>query len=292
MHRYLRSIGFSEFSKNNEIKKLIRKVIRFADIKTYVSGDNETIWAEYRKEFASGMGISVCGEYTEDNEFEYEYYFPYYSALNVSSNEEITIEKHTYNDSYSGVCDEYKVGISLIFFLQNKMDYLKETMRRIPNINPGTVSLTGMSDSGMIVLPLNKNEDQIRRVEKKTITRTKLMEKAKAGDEKAIESLTLEDMDKFNMVSQKIQKNDVFSLVDTYFMPYGTECDLYSVMGEIEESKIVVNKLTKEEIYIISMKCNDINLEVCINKKDLMGEPAPKRRFKGVIWLQGNVSFQ
>lgn len=292
MHRYLRSIGFSKFTKNNDIKKLLKKVTRFADTKTYVSGDNETIWAEYRKEFANGMGISVCGEYTEDNEFELEYYFPYYSAINVSSNEEITIEKHSYNDSYSGICDEYKVGISLIFFLQNKMDFLKETMKRIPEINPCAVSLTGMSDSGMIVLPLNKDEAQVRRVKKKALSRTKLMEKAKAGDEKAIESLTLEDMDRFNMVSRQIQNSDVFTLVDTYFMPYGTECDLYSVMGEIEEVKLVTNKLTKEEIYIISMYCNDICLEVCINKKDLMGEPAPKRRFKGVVWLQGNVSFQ
>ena len=46
-----------------------------------------------------------------------------------------------------------------------------------------------------------------------------------------------------------IQKEDVFSLVDTYFMPYGVECDQYSVLGEILNCNLVENEITKEEIY-------------------------------------------
>jgi len=30
---------------------------------------------------------------------------------------------------------------------------------------------------------------------------------------------------------------------------------------------------------------------VCINAKDLIGEPEEGRRFKGVIWLQGFVNY-
>ena len=55
----------------------------------------------------------------------------------------------------------------------------------------------------------------------------------------AIESLTLEDMDTYTTISKKIQKEDVFSLVDTYFMPYGVECDQYSILGEITECRKV-----------------------------------------------------
>jgi len=291
MHRYLRSIGFSECSRNKDVKGIIKKIIRSSDTKKYVSGNNEIIWAEYRKEYAPGMGIAVCGEYTEENEFDYEYYYPYYTSELVSSNEDISIERHIDKDSFSGLCDDNKVGVSIIFYLQNKMDYLKEFMRK--NVHNGlhSVNLTGMSVSGKIVLPLKKDEEQIRKNKKNTLRRSQLMAKAKAGDEKAIESLTLEDMDKFNMVSRKMLTQDVFTLVDTYFMPFGVECELYSIMGEIEDSKIVINDLTKERIYIISVVCNDINLQVCINEKDLLGEPAPKRRFKGNIWLQGSINF-
>lgn len=291
MHRYLRSIGFSNYYRNREYREVLKKIIRFSDSKKYVSGDNEIIWAEYRKEFAPGIGIAVCGEYNEDNEFEYEYSFPYYESDKISSSEQISFERHLEKDSFSGICEEYKVGVSLIFYLQNRMDYLKELMRKDIYYANTSVSLTGMSVDGMIVLPLNKNEKQIKQIRKKSIQRSQLMQKAKAGDEKAIESLTLDDMDKFNIVSKKMFEQDVFTLVDTYFMPYGAECELYSVMGEIEDARLITNNLTKEEIYIISIVCNDLNFDVCINKKDLIGEPAARRRFKGVIWLQGHVNF-
>ncbi len=111
------------------------------------------------------------------------------------------------------------------------------------------------------------------------------------GDENAIESLTLEDMDIYTMISRKIHKADVFSLVDTYFMPYGVECDLYSILGEIIEIHTDQNRITKEEVVFMTLECNEMTLEVCINKIDLYGEPMVGRRFKGVVWLQGYINY-
>ncbi len=54
---------------------------------------------------------------------------------------------------------------------------------------------------------------------------------------------------------------------------------------------MVKNKVTGEEIFIMSLCCNDLNLQVCINGKDLTGEPAIGRRFRGDIWLQGYVNY-
>ena len=51
------------------------------------------------------------------------------------------------------------------------------------------------------------------------------------------------------------------------------------------------NYLTGEEIYNLTLDCNDMNVHVAINQKDLLGEPLPGRRFKGQIWLQGTVKF-
>ena len=43
----------------------------------------------------------------------------------------------------------------------------------------------------------------------------------------------MEDMDTYSMISRRIVREDIFTIVDSYFMPYGMECDQYNVMGEI-----------------------------------------------------------
>ena len=86
---------------------------------------------------------------------------------------------------------------------------------------------------------IKKDKEQIQKVKKASATRSTLMAAARKGDEDAIETLTLEDMDMYTTISKRIQNEDVFSLVDTYFMPYGVECDQYSILGEIIESQKV-----------------------------------------------------
>ena len=131
----------------------------------------------------------------------------------------------------------------------------------------------------------------MRRIKKASLNRNQLITAARQGDEEAIESLTLEDMDTYTSISRKILKEDVFSLVDTYFMPYGVECDQYSILGEILEYTKTANKLTGEEIYLMKLNCNDLQFDVCINAADLYGEPQAGRRFKGIIWMQGYINY-
>ena len=118
-----------------------------------------------------------------------------------------------------------------------------------------------------------------------------LLAAAMEGDEDAMETLTMEDMDTYSMISERITTEDVFSIVDSYFMPYGNECDQYNLLGEILEFDCVKNKITGEEIYRMTLYCNDLQFDVCINKEDLLGEPAVGRRFKGIIWLQGQLHY-
>jgi hypothetical protein len=141
------------------------------------------------------------------------------------------------------------------------------------------------------MMPIIKNEYDKQKIKKATNERNQLIAQARMGDEDAIESLTLDDMDTYSMISKKIQNEDVYSLVDTYFMPYGVECDQYSVLGEIIEVRKDVNRITNEEIIFMTIECNELMFEVGINKVDLFGEPAVGRRFKGVIWLQGMICY-
>ena len=91
------------------------------------------------------------------------------------------------------------------------------------------------------------------------------------------------------LISKRIRKEDVFSIVSTSFMPYGIESDQYSILGEIKEIEEIVNTFTEEKMYSMEIECNDLNFRVVINQNDLLGEPAVGRRFKGSIWMQGTV---
>ena len=64
---------------------------------------------------------------------------------------------------------------------------------------------------------------------------------AKNGDPAAIQGLTLDDIDTYSKVSRRLITEDVFSIVDTYMMPYGAECDLYSILGTIIEVRKTYN---------------------------------------------------
>ena len=59
----------------------------------------------------------------------------------------------------------------------------------------------------------------------------------------AIENLALDDIDIYTKVSRRLIKEDVFSIVDTYIMPYSVECDRYSILGVITGVRIVENIL-------------------------------------------------
>ena len=98
-------------------------------------------------------------------------------------------------------------------------------------------------------------------------------------------------MDTYTAISRKIRKEDVFSIVDTYFMPYGVECDQYSILGEIIESQKRQNYMTGENVYQMTINCNELIFDMCINEEDLLGEPEVGRRFKGIIWMQGYINF-
>lgn len=292
MHRYLRAIGFSNLKSRLQVNNLLAYVIQNADEKKYTStNDMDIMFAEYSMDFAENLGITVRGEFNEENQFVFDYYFPYGRGTQISSYEDISIERHAEKESYAGICDDIKVGVSLIFYLQNVISYLKiKNADRLP-IKGTSLILSALSVDGTILLPLEKRESDLKKTKKESINRSKLIAAARNGDEDAMESLTLEDIDTYTNISRKILKQDVFTLVDTYFMPYGVECDQYSVLGEIIDYQFVENKMTKEEICQMTICCNDLYFDVSINKKDLLGEPKTGRRFKGIIWMQGHINF-
>lgn len=299
MHKYMRAIGFSKLKDRQELQKLLTGIVVEGTERAYTSCDEEVLLAAFGKDFAqctegpvgASIGITVCGEFDKDDKFTYEYYFPYLKGSNVSSEEDVSVERHAAQESYAGVCDDLRVGVSLIFYLQNVIPYVKAKNLGLLPIRGTTLTLAALSTDGMIMMPIIKTERDLIRNQRVSMNRNQLLNAARRGDEEAIESLTLDDMDTYTAISKRIHKEDVFSLVDTYFMPYGVECDQYSILGEIRECSLIKNQLTEEEVYVMTVCCNDLLFDVCMNKEDLYGEPAVGRRFKGTIWMQGYINF-
>ena len=290
MHSYLRAVGFSDISKK-EMKEIINEIIRDYDEKIIVDEDNHRLFAEISKSFGYDCGITVCGEYDENNEFQEEYYFPYFRGTGITTREDIIVERRSEKECFSGACDDVRIGVTLIFYLANAGKYLSEKYKNSIDDKRTTVTLSGLSTEGKILLPIRKNVEQIERDHQVTRKREQLIHEARNGNEEAMENLTMEDMDTYSMISRRIANEDIFSIVDSYFMPYGMECDRYNVMGEIEELVETKNELTGEKLYQMTINCNELQFDICMNKQDLMGEPQVGRRFKGVIWLQGNLNF-
>ena len=291
MHQYLKAIGFENIQTRKDLKKLLKEVEENFTHQTIVSYRPGEDFCEFQKEFGQDVGITLCGELDDEEHFEAAYYFPYFEGSGVTTYAEIDVQRKIEKEQYVGLCEDSKIGISLIFTLQNGVEYMREKQAGLAKDVQTSVTFSGLAQGGMILLPVNKNEQQILNEKRASDTRRELMNAARKGDQAAIETLTFDDMDLYSKVSKRLANEDVFSIVDTYFMPYGVECDQYSVLGEITDMKLVTNGLTGEKVHILTLCCNDLNLKVAINSIDLLGEPAVGRRFKGSVWLQGQVNF-
>ena len=291
MHQYLNAIGFGSMKSRKELYEILDKVEQQYTCHELVYQDEELDFCEYQKEFGPGMGICLCGDMDSVDNFTKRYYYPYFLGTGITSYADITIERRMDREAYVGICEDAKVGISLIFTMQNGVEYMKERQLGMMTGAPNGVTFSGLALSGRILLPVRKSETQMRFAREEAKTRKKLLSAARNGDQGAIETLTLEDMDIYSKVSRRLATEDVYSIVYSYFMPYGVECDLYSIMGEILAIRERENTLTGERLYQMKLDVNELEFDVCVPKKEVLGEPEIGRRFKGEIWLQGYVNF-
>ncbi|MDY3999278.1 MAG: DUF3881 family protein [Blautia sp.] len=291
MHRYLKAVGFSKITKRSEMNEIIRDVVRHYDEKTAVENHPEGVFVEFSKNYGCDCGITVCGQYDEDNRFHVEYYFPFFRGTGITTQESVIVERHAEKESFAGACDDLRIGITLIFYLQNAAEYMLEEYKGNMQSGNQPLTLSGLASEGKILFPVQKDKEAVKVEKEMSQNRTNLIAAARNGDEEAMESLTMEDMDTYSMISQRIVTDDVFTIVDSYFMPHGIECDQYNVMGEILDCMTFKNILTGEEICQMTIESNDMIFDVCINRNDLLGEPQVGRRFKGIIWLQGQLHY-
>ena len=287
MHVYLPAIGFQCIQKKTQLQWLLSEVIENADKVTKIMTDDETSLICYKQEVAPGIGLIVCGEQVRGYDFEVEYYFPYIVSDVCSTEAECFLERQSDKHGFSGLCDDYRLGLNLIFTVTNFMELRKKDVLKQMTPDIRGVCLSGLATEGKILFPVEKPVSL--ETAKKEQKRLSLLKAARNGDQKAIETLTYADMNINAKIGRYITTSDVYSMVDSYIMPQGVESDHYSVLGTITGFSNPVNELSREELVLMDVSCNDVSLRILVNQKDLLGEPATGRRFKGDVWLQGNV---
>lgn len=291
MHEYLEAIGFSGLETRKQLKSLLSDVQESYDYEESRASVHDIDFCEYRKQYGENIGLSIFGGLDEYGEFETEYYVPYFQGKGITSYADITVEKHIEKEMYVGICEEPKIGINLIFHLQNLMEYKQKKLLGAIKKKSATVTLSGLAKEGLILFPIEKTEVEEKSGMEESRNRMMLLSAARDGDKKAIETLNLENMKLYSQITKKLETEDILSLVDTCFMPYGIECDCYSIVGIILEIQETANELTEEELYIFTLDVNELIFDVCIPKHKVFGEPAVGRRFKGNIWIQGRINF-
>ncbi len=161
MHSYLRAVGFSKVKSRKEMQEIIRDVMSTYDEKIAVENHPDGVFVEYSKNYGCDCGITVCGQYDEENEFHVEYTFPFFRGTGITTQEHVVVERHSEKESYAGACDDLRLGVTLIFYLQNPAEYMLEKYKG--NLREGQpLTITGLAREGKILFPVQKDKEAVK----------------------------------------------------------------------------------------------------------------------------------
>ena len=234
--------------------------------------------------------------------------------------DECRVRRYSDRDAYLGIVDDAPLGFSLVFYLTNPVLY-NSFVKSGKEYYVRNIYLAGLSIGGVIILPLEDeksdtssaevlsdnydatneydNPDDVSLDEKKNNYINFNSDDIKQDminhplNDKEFAKRKMEQLDLLlDNLLVRSQKEDLFSIVHTTISPADSlECDEYDIIGDIISCTQKVNVWTDEVIWDLKVKALDIIINVFINAEDLVGEPMVGRRFKGQIWLQGEIEF-
>lgn len=291
MHQYLSAIGFSKLKDKEDLKLLLEEVIQKPSNIVVFEHKDGSNFVELSKEVGNFIGIAVRGDFDQNKQFRMEYFFPYFLGKGITVYDEATIEKYAEKNAYAGICGDINDAMNVIFYLQNAVEYFNMVKHKKVVPVPDSCTFSALARKSMILLPIEKETAKGKKINSGSTERTNLIAAAKEGDETAIEKLALDDLDIYSSLSRRVEREDLYSIIDSSFMPYGIEGDQYTVIGEIVDLNPQENQYTKEKIWTMTIQTNGMELDICVNQNDLLGEPKIGRRIKSIIWLQGTINF-
>ena len=192
MHSFLKSIGFGSIRNRNDEEKLIRLVIENASERQVFQVSEERSFVELYMEVSEETGIIVRGEQDGDEVLHVSHYVPIHRGQTVTTEETVFINKRVDTDAFTGMCDDYRIGISLIFYVQNVVDMLKYPISKKEN-RKCPIFLSALATEGKILLPIEKTKKEEEKVKKDLKNRSALIAEAKQGNQEAMQSLTFDN---------------------------------------------------------------------------------------------------
>ncbi len=300
MNCMLQSVGFSKTEGVEAEIRLRDELVYGAHVKKKKTAKlTETRTAvEIICETAPRTGIIYRGEYGSEKNFLSDCFFPFHRSEMLSLYEPIIISKRMDSNAYTAMAYDYKHKIPVIFYLQNEIDMYLYAHPDDKEMNC-EVYLSGLADNGKILLPVENDKVEVLKTEPGMDEEDfslpdpeEDLEEPESEIERQLRMLTEKEMMEYINMTSRAKDEDIYSIVETTFMPCGTEVDTYTVICKIVSVESIINYITQEEMYILGVECNGLVMEICINKERLMGEPEVGRRFKGNIWLQGYVNWK
>lgn len=292
MHEFLRSIGFSGTLSKKQLDELVNWVLEAPGHLSVVSraaSSGEANLAVAEREVAGRAGILVAGEMDEHGKLIPEYYFPYLKSAMISSEAGLSVEKQAARDAYTGMCEDYRMGMALIFAVTNIADAarnaISEPMRR--NAPFKKVCFAALASDAVVILPLLQTEKVLK--PQSEDSKDRLYHEAEEGNVNAQMAIEKAEEERYHRALDRLRDTDIFTVVESFFMPHGMESERYYLMGKIVSSKQYTNQLTNEDFYDILIEVNGMPLSLAVSRKDLTGEPVNGARLKAHIWLMGEL---
>lgn len=156
MHAYLPAIGFGQIKKKVSASAAVKQRAELPRSGSKnSSGRGEQSCCLYKGSCTRHRSYGLWREDMQGS-FQMEYYEPYINSNICSSKAECSIEKESARESYDGVCDDCRLGLNLIFSVNNFMEYRKYQALQgfFPTVTD--VCMSALCTAGKILLPIHK----------------------------------------------------------------------------------------------------------------------------------------
>ncbi|MDR2899158.1 MAG: DUF3881 family protein [Clostridiales bacterium] len=298
MDSFLRVIGFSKIRTGNRYSDIQNDVIHNPDKRIIFSGDDGTVVVEYHKMYGDNLGIVLRGLIDERENIIVQSCEAF-----AGSDTDAYVNKYIVeysNDEPVIVFEDIDTGNELVFELLNRVDLLKGEKHFIDygrsvhfskalGIIRRKVNYSGLSLHGKVILPVCKEaESYDEKLEEESFFNN-LVLRFNEGDDDAGEMLKLYAEETTNVLRERLMEEDFLSIVEGYFLPMDYNESEYSILGDITHVGYSVNSVTKERVVKLTVNTTGTDIQIFINRKDLLGIPIKGMRFMGTCRLRGHV---
>ena len=279
----MRAIGLSEFSGENEIDRLVLDMLENSEVRNVLHRTGKNTLMEYIRDMGSGLGVSLRVTLGEANEVVSSAVLPYLIA-NTPPSTYIDIEvDEADGGGFVAVGEEASSGNEIVFSVQNPLGFTDRALY----IDESAIKVAGISTSGKVILPVERDQEQEEQREEEERCHVELLRRARSGDVAAMEDLEELEEAAGDTIRERLMEEDFLTVVEGFLMPAEDNEHFASILGDIRLVERIQNADTEEELVLLSLNVTGSVIQVCISPNDLEGMPTQGMRFLGTCWLQG-----